>query len=137
MLLAKNLCFFLLVLKQVNALITVIIVITHKQNCVFLMLLKNLNVRAFNLMSKTNETRHLECHEIRKCKCGLDASYCNNSQKWKGDKCRCECKELIDKSVCEKGFICNSSKCECEPDKSCNVGEYLDYESCKCRKKIS
>ena len=45
--------------------------------------------------------------------------------------------ELIDKSVCEKGFICNSSKCECEPDKSCNVGEYLDYESCKCRKKIS
>ena len=24
----------------------------------------------------------------------------------------------------------------CECDKSCNVGEYLDYENCKCRKKL-
>ena len=24
----------------------------------------------------------------------------------------------------------------CECDKSCNVGEYLDYKNCKCRKKI-
>ena len=24
--------------------------------------------------------------------------------------------------------------CECECDKSCDVGEYLDCESCKCRK---
>ena len=26
--------------------------------------------------------------------------------------------------------------CECECDKSCDVGEYLDYENCKCRKKL-
>ena len=25
---------------------------------------------------------------------------------------------------------------ECECDKSCDVGEYLDYENCKCRKKL-
>ena len=25
-------------------------------------------------------------------------------------------------------------KCEC--DKSCDVGEYLDYENCMCRKKL-
>ena len=24
----------------------------------------------------------------------------------------------------------------CECDKSCNIGEYLDYSSCKCRKKL-
>ena len=24
----------------------------------------------------------------------------------------------------------------CECDKSCNVAEYLDYENCKCRKKL-
>ena len=30
----------------------------------------------------------------------------------------------------------NPSNCECECDKSCNIGEYLDYSSCKCRKKI-
>ena len=28
------------------------------------------------------------------------------------------------------------SNCECECDKSCDVGEYLDYENCKCRKKL-
>ena len=54
---------------------------------------------------------------------------------WDEDKCRCECKELIDKGTCDKGFIWNPSNCECECDKSCDVGEYLDYENCKCRKK--
>ena len=52
------------------------------------------------------------------------------------DKCRCECKELIDNEICDKRFIWNPSNCQCECDKSCDVGEYLDYENCKCRKKI-
>ena len=47
------------------------------------------------------------------------------------DKCRCECKELLD-----KGFIWNPSNDECECNKSCDVGEYLDYKNCKCRKRI-
>ena len=51
-----------------------------------------------------------------------------------GDKCKCECKELIDKVACDKGFIWNPSNCECEYDKSCDIGEYLDYKNCKCRK---
>ena len=48
----------------------------------------------------------------------------------------CECKELIDKGVCDKGFIWNPSNCECECDKSCDIGEYLDYWNCKRRKKL-
>ena len=36
----------------------------------------------------------------------------------------------------DKGFIWNPSNCECECDKACDVGEYLDYENCKCRKKL-
>ena len=32
----------------------------------------------------------------RVIKCRLDASVCNNKQRWNDDKCRCECKELID-----------------------------------------
>ena len=24
---------------------------------------------------------------------------------WNNDKCRCDCKELIDKGMCDKGFI--------------------------------
>ena len=50
---------------------------------------------------------------------------------WDEDKCRCECKELIDKGTCDKGFIWNPSNCECECDKWGNIGEYLDYEDCK------
>ena len=53
---------------------------------------KNINVRVFNLMSRTNETRHIEWYETCKCKCRLDASVCNNKQRWNNDKCRCECK---------------------------------------------
>ena len=98
--------------------------------------IKSINVKVFILMSRTNETRHIKRHETCKCKCRLDASVCNNKQRWNDDKCRCECKELIDKGVCDKGFIWNPSNCECECDKSCDVGEYLDYENCKCRKKL-
>ena len=39
----------------------------------------------------------------------------------------------MDKGVCDKGFIQNPSNCECESDKSCDIGEYLDYGNCKCR----
>ena len=87
-------------------------------------------------MLRTNETRHTEWHETWKCKCRLDASVCNNKQRWNEDKCRCECKELIDKGVYDKGFILNPSNCECECDKSRNIGEYSDYSNCECRKKL-
>ena len=53
---------------------------------------KNINIRVFNLMSRTNETRHVKWHEACKCKCRLDASVCNSKQRWNKDKCRCECK---------------------------------------------
>ena len=97
-------------------------------------IVKNLNVKVFNLMSRTNEARHIEWHETCNCKCRLGASVCNNKQRWNNDKCRCECKELIDKGVCDKRFIWNPNNCECECDKSCNISECLDYENCKCRK---
>ena len=72
---------------------------------------KDLNVKVFNLMSRTNETRHIKWYEMCRCECRLDGSVCNNKQRWNDDKCPCECKELID-------------------------GEYLDYENCKCRKRL-
>ena len=87
-------------------------------------------------MSRTNEARHIKWYETCKSKCRLDLSVCNNKQRQNKDKYRYECKELIDKGVCNKGSIWNPSNCECECDKSCDVGEYLDYENCKCRKKL-
>ena len=66
---------------------------------------KNLNVKALNLMSRTNETRHIAWHGTCKCKCRLNASVCNNKQRWNDDECKCECKELIDKGVCKKDLF--------------------------------
>ena len=84
----------------------------------------------------TNETRHIKWHETCKWRFRLDASVCINKGRWNHDKCRCEYKKLIHKGICDKGFIWNPSNFECECDKSCDVGEYLDYENCKCRKKL-
>ena len=65
---------------------------------------KNLNVKVFNLMSRTNETRFVEWHETCKWEQKFGENVCNN-----------------------KGFIWNPSSCGCECDKACDVGEYLDY----------
>ena len=64
---------------------------------------KNLNVKVFNLVSGTNETRCLEWHETCKCKCRFEYSVCK--QLWNDNKCRCECKELIDKGICNKDLF--------------------------------
>ena len=47
-------------------------------------------------MPWANEARHMKWHETCKCQCTLDAIVFNNKQRWNKDKCRCECKELID-----------------------------------------
>ena len=63
---------------------------------------KKINVKVFNLMSFSNQTRHIEWHENCKCKCRLDATVCNNKQKWNENKRRCECREeLSDKERCD------------------------------------
>ena len=60
-------------------------------------------------MSKTNETRQIRWHITFRWKCRLDASICNNKHRWNKGKCRCDCKELINKGICDKGFIWNLS----------------------------
>ena len=74
---------------------------------------KKLNVKVFDLMSRTNETRSIKSHETCKCICRLNKIICNNKQKWNKDQCRCECKELIDKCLYDKGYIFNPSNCKC------------------------
>ena len=58
---------------------------------------KNINVKVFNIMWRSNETRHIKWHETCKCICRLDSSGFDNKQRWNNDKCRCKCKELIEK----------------------------------------
>ena len=50
-------------------------------------------------------------------------------------ECRCECREdLVNNS--DKVYIWNPSNCACECDKSCGIGQYLDYKSCVCRNSL-
>ena len=38
--------------------------------------------------------------------------------------------------TCDKGYIWNPSTCDCECDKLCDIGQYLHYKNCVCRKSI-
>ena len=72
--------------------------------------IKNIYVKVFNLMSRTNETRHIKWHKTCKCRYRLNVNACTNKQRWSEDKCRCGYKELIDKGMwIDKGFIWNPS----------------------------
>ena len=42
---------------------------------------KNINAKVFNLMSKTDETRHIKWHETCKCKCRLQSQNLRKSGK--------------------------------------------------------
>ena len=42
---------------------------------------KNLNVKVFNLMSRTNETISIKWHETPECVCRLNKIICNNKQR--------------------------------------------------------
>ena len=44
-------------------------------------IIKTINVRVFNLMSRVNETRHIIWQETCKCVCRLTASICNSKQR--------------------------------------------------------
>ena len=99
--------------------------------------IKGLNVKVFNMMARINETRKVVWHETCKCVCRLTSAICNDKQDWNANKCVCECKEdLVSKLVCYKGYMWNPSTCMCECDKLCEVGQYLDYKNCACRKKL-
>ena len=87
-----SLHFIFTVFLLINAVAVVTILMIHMLNDAFLMLLKNMNIKVFNIVSRTNETRHVSWHETCRCKCRLDASVCNNKQRWNNGKCRCECK---------------------------------------------
>ena len=90
-------------------------------------IIKNINVKVFNLMSRINETRQIIWHETCKCICRLTSAVCNSRQIWNENKCRCECKE---------DFLWNPSNCAWECGKSCGIGQYLDYKSCVCRNSL-
>ena len=100
-------------------------------------IVRDMNIKAFNLLARINETRKIVWHETCKYACRLTSAICNDRQEWNKNKCKCECKEdLISKLTCTKGYMWNPSTCSCECDRYCKTGQYLDYKNCICRKRI-
>ena len=100
-------------------------------------IIKDMNIKVFNMLTRINETRKITWHETCKCICRFTKAVCNDKQEWDENKCKCECKEdLTDKLICDKGYMWNLSTFTCDCDKYCEIGQYLDYENCVCRKKL-
>ena len=66
-------------------------------------------------------------------RCEINGKKCNLRQKWKNNRCQCECKELcIDKLsghvkhwTYEKYYTWNASTCVYECDQDCVIAEYV------------
>ena len=63
-------------LKQLNVVAMVIISMICAPDVV-----KNLNVKLMNLMSRTNEIKNMKWYETCKCECRVDAIVCNDKQR--------------------------------------------------------
>ena len=71
---------------------------------------KNINLKVFNLMPWSIQTKKRKWNESCKCECRLNSIICINNQKWNKSKCRCEC--LINKKCGNKFWNPNSYKYE-------------------------
>ena len=101
-------------------------------------IIKNVNMKVYNLLMRLNETRNVLWHESCKYVCKLICkSVCNNKQIWNSDTCRCDCNEDFAGIInCIKGYTWNPSICECQCDKWCKPGQYLDHKNCVCKNKL-
>ena len=117
----------------------------------------------FNLMSKTNETRHIKWHETCKYKCRLDTSVSDPCSKlcvpdvvkninvkvfnimprinetghikWY-ETCKCKCR--LDAIVCNNKQCLNNYKCRCEykdliDNGRCDKGFIWNPSNCECQ----
>ena len=51
-------------------------------------IIKNVNMKIYNFLTRLNETRNVLWHESCKCECKLNSSVCNSKQIWNSDTCR-------------------------------------------------
>ena len=100
-------------------------------------IIKNVNIKVYNFVTRLNETRNVLWHESCKCVCLLNSSVCNNKQIWNSNTCRCDCnKDFAGIINCTKGYMWNPSTCACECDMWCKPGQYLDHKNCVCKNKL-
>ena len=96
-------------------------------------IIKRVNMKVYNFLMRSNETRNVLWHESCKCVCRL----CNSKQIWNSDTCRCDCNEDFAGIInCTKRYMWNPSTCECQCDTWCKPGQYLDHKNCICKNKL-
>ena len=69
---------------------------------------KHVNLNAFNLITRTNESKIL-IKVITK-----NSKKCSSNQIWKNDRYRFECQNPKEHNACGKGYIWNPATCSCE-----------------------
>ena len=59
-------------------------------------IVRDMNIKVFNLLARINETRKIVWHKTCKCVCRFTSAICNDRQEWNENKCRCECKIYVE-----------------------------------------
>ena len=98
-------------------------------------IVKNLNVKVFNLVLGTNETRCIEWHETCTCKCRFNCSVCDNRE--------CNAGMMVNVAVNAKNWMIMACRIKdlfgvlvIVSVNVINLTEYLDYKSCRCNKTL-
>ena len=72
---------------------------------------EDLNLILLSMITVINESKILTKHVSCEYKCKFGGRKCNSNQKWKNDKCWCECKKH---HICEKDYIWNPATFSCK-----------------------
>ena len=75
---------------------------------------KDINIKAFDLITNKNEAKAMTEHISRTCKCKFNSTTCNLNQTWNNKTCKCECKNY---HKCRKDYSWNPSTCILEHSK--------------------
>ena len=72
---------------------------------------KDLNLKAFNMITNRNKTKKSVNHFSYDCKCKFNRTTCNSSQKWNNETCQYE---YTNYSTCKEDYSWSRSTCICE-----------------------
>ena len=93
---------------------------------------KDINVKAFNMITNKNKAKTMTKHISCDCKCKFNSTTRNSNQKWNNETCQCECK---DHHKWKKYYSYNPSTCVCENRKYLKPN--ADTSVIKCDKVIT
>ena len=75
---------------------------------------KDINVKAFKMITNKNEAKAMTEHISCDCKCKFNSTICNSNQNLNNKTCQCEC---INYPTRKKDYSWNLSTCICETSK--------------------